>query len=210
MFDLNRDDHSDGDGTVDPTFSGRFTLAIIEVAVVKGARRVDLIEATGLTAGELGREEQRVDAARYNRVIELAVALTGDRLFGLHAGEQMTLAAAGLIGQITQTSSTVKEALEYCCEFASLGCRALPMKLDRHGEVYRLAFIPDRRWLAGSPESVRQTIDGTLAFMLRQFAALTRQTSLPARITLDKPAGRQVGSMNGFSPLPSSLKLRRT
>ncbi len=172
---------------MNPTFAGRFTLSLIDVAATKGARRGELIASTGLSEEELGREEQRVDGTIYNQVVEMAVEQTGDPLFGLHAGEHLSLSAAGLIGQITQTSSSVKEALDYCCEFASLGCRALPMKLDLQGEFYRLAFIPDRRWLAASPESVRQTIDGTLAFTIREYHALTRQKSYPAKITLNFP-----------------------
>ena len=89
-----------------------------------------------------------------------AVSLTGDAYFGLHLGEYLNLSAAGLISQITQTCRTIREALEYCCSFAALGCRALPMVLEERTADYRLRLIPDPLWWEASPVAVRQTVAG--------------------------------------------------
>ncbi len=165
------------------TFSGRFLLGLIGYASARGVLAQELISLTGLSEEELSKEDSRVESEVYNRVIEHAVELTGDPYFGLHAGEYLNLSASGLIGQITQTSRTVKEALDYCCEFASLGCRALPMALQEKGDHYQLSFIPDPLWLQQSPISVKQTIDGTLAFTIREFHALTQRKHYPISAT---------------------------
>jgi len=167
------------------TFSGRFLLSMIQFASERGAEFESLLNISGHDYAFLCEEESRVEAAVYNRVLEQILQETDDDLFGLHAGENLNLAAAGLVGQISQTSSTVKEALEYCCEFANLGCRALPMKLEKTEKGYLLAFIPDPEWKLQSEEAAKQTIDGTLAFSLREFHLLTVQNYYPIEVGFD-------------------------
>lgn len=164
------------------TFSGRFLLNIIEFAVLQGADREALLLLSEHTPEQLCEEDRRVSSEIYNRLIEQAEVLTGDALIGLHMGEQLNLTAAGLISQITQTSSTVREALEYCCTFASLGCRALALSLEEEQNHFKLRLHPDPLWLQQSPRGVRQTIDGYIAFTLREFHTLTRQKYFPLAI----------------------------
>lgn len=172
------------------TFSGRFVLNLVDFAALKGVERGMLLDLTGHSAAELMQEDLRLQSKVYNAVVERAVALSGDPLFGLHAGEYLNLSAAGLISQITQTSRTVKEALDYCCEFAALGCRAMHMTFSESNGRYRLVFIPDPAWQQESAISVRQTIDGTFAFTLREFHALTRYKHYPLAIqcSYEQPA----------------------
>ena len=144
-----------------------------------------LIGLTSHTTEQLGSEDLRLDASVYNSVIEEIVFETKDKYFGLHLGEQMNLAAAGLIAQITQTSRTVLEAMTYCCEFAMLGCRAIPLELVEEHGLYKLAFVPDSDWVKESPLATRQTVEGMLAFTIREFNALTMGKSYPAKIHFD-------------------------
>ncbi len=164
------------------TFNGRFVLTMIEFAAMQGANRSELLELTQQKAEVLIQEECKVEEGIYNKVAERIEEMTGDSFFGLHLGEQLNLSAAGLISQISQTSATVKEALELCCEFASLGCRALPMTLSEEKDNYKLSFRPDPIWFQNSPVSVRHTLDGYVAFSLRQFHTLTRQKYFPLAI----------------------------
>jgi proteasome assembly chaperone (PAC2) family protein len=108
-------------------FNGRFIVNLAQFAGQLGANPSEILALSGLPIAELCKEETTVDAVSYNEVIEAAVKATNDPFFGLHAGENLNLVAAGIIVQIANTSSTVKEALEYCCYFANLGCSALPV-----------------------------------------------------------------------------------
>lgn len=171
-------------------FSGRFLLSMIQFASERGADYEQLLHMSGLDYDYLCLEESRVAPTVYNRLIEHSVRVTNDELFGLHAGEYLNLAAAGLIGQISQTSSTVKEALEYCCEFAALGCQALPMRLHKTNEGYRLEIIPNSTWEADSPVAARQTLEGTLAFSLREFHLLTVQKYYPLEVGFKYSKGK--------------------
>lgn len=171
------------------TFSGRFVLNIIQFASQQGADYSELLELSGFSAHELCNEDFRVEAEVYNRVLEACIHQTDDKAFGLHLGEHLSLSAAGLIYQIVQTSSTVREALQYCCDFANLGCRALPLSLREVGNELAVDMIPDPLWLETSPESVHHTADGTLAFTLREFHNLTHQKHQPTKVSI--PYGKK-------------------
>lgn len=171
------------------TFSGRFVLNMIRFAALQGADKRALLALTSYTEAQLYDEDMRLESPAYNAVVEQAVAQTGDAFFGLHGGESLNLSAAGIISQITQTSRTVYEALHYCCEFANLGCRALPLELHEDKNYYRLSVTPDPAWARESPIAVQHTVDGLLAFTIREFNALTVNRYYPVAIhlTIKKP-----------------------
>lgn len=173
-------------------FNGRFIINIANFAAQQGARREELIQLSGQTEEALMADTSTVSDAVYNLIIERAVAITQDEHLGLHMGEHLSLAAAGLIGQITQTSSTVKEALEYCCHFANLGCSSLPMQLEQHAENYRIKLDYNPLWQEQSPLGFRHTVLGTLVFTLQQYCALHRKREHPLAVYLPWNAPTQL------------------
>ena len=165
-------------------FNGRFVMNIAQFAGNLGANMGELIALSGKQVDELCEESCSLENHAYNAVIERAVETTGDPFFGLHAGENLNLAAAGLIGQLTQSSETVKQALELCCEFANLGCSALPMKLYKESDQYKVTLTPNELWKSQSENAVRHTAEGVLAFTIREFQSLTRMQHSPFAIHL--------------------------
>ncbi len=164
------------------TFSGRFVLNLIHFAGAQGVELNNLIPLTGHSQPELQDEELRLDAEVYNTIVEEIIFRTKDPYFGLHSGEQLNLSTAGLVAQITQTSRTVLEAMKYFCEFAMLGCRAIPMEMTMERDVYKLALVADPLWHRQSPLATRQTIEGMLTFLIRAFNNLTLQQNYPLKI----------------------------
>ncbi|MGB0917313.1 MAG: AraC family transcriptional regulator ligand-binding domain-containing protein [Flavobacteriales bacterium] len=164
------------------TFSGRFVLNIIQLASQQGADFSKLLALSGFSANQLCDEDFRVESEVYGRVLDGALSATNDAAFGLHIGEHLSLSAAGLIYQIVQTSSTVEEALQYCCDFANLGCRALPLSLRKTKDEMIVELIPDPIWAQSSATSVHHTADGILAFTLREFQNLTLQKHQPTAV----------------------------
>lgn len=196
-------------------FNGRFVVNLAELAAQQGVDRDQLLSVTGKSYVELCSDECRLDAATYDNFLAETVKQCGDPFFGLHAGEQMNLQAAGLIVQIAHTAGTVKEALQYCCEFANLGCSALPTALMESENGYKLTLTPNPAWLLQSPLSVRHTIYGYLAFTLREFESLTRNQCLPIAIHLafDVEDGSELERVCGcpvhFSQAENAIFLRR-
>lgn len=165
-------------------FNGRFVLNVSAFAGKLGADMDALIQASGQTEAALSAPDSTIDRQAYSRVVELAVEMTGDQCLGLHLGEGLGLSAAGLIGQITQTSRTVKEALTYCCEFANLGCSELPMELTRSGDYYKIRLQSNPLWEQQSPTAYRHTAEGVLVFTIRECEALTRDAHRPVAVHL--------------------------
>ncbi len=163
-------------------FNGRFVLNLIRFAELKGADTSGLYSQIGLTEEELNVEGCIVSDSMYSEIVISASLHAEDPCFGLHAGEHLNLAAAGLIGQITQTCATVKEAIEYCCTFANLGCSALPMSLEERIDYYEVIIDPKPDWKQKHPDAARHTIEGYLAFTLREFRALTHHEHHPLSI----------------------------
>jgi AraC-like DNA-binding protein len=169
------------------TFRARFIANIIQFAAQQGADRSVLLNLIGKKIEELNDEELTFEAGVYNQVVEKTMELTGDPYFGLHLGEYLSLSAAGLIVQIVQSSRTVLEALNYMVAFANLGCQALPFQLKKINAEWELSLNPNPVWEEQSPMAVRQTIDGTIMFTLREFHTLTRQKHTPLRIHFSYP-----------------------
>ena len=168
-------------------FTGRFVLNLIQFASEIGADFAHLLSITKHSESSLCNESILLDEDVYNSVIENSIKNTGDHFFGLHAGEQLNLSAAGLIGQITQTSETVKQALEYCCEFANLGCSSLPCYLNDCESHYEVVYIPIPEWK--SSLAIRHTTDGVLAFTIKEFRSLThhKRNLLAIHLPWDEP-----------------------
>lgn len=165
-------------------FNGRFVVNLAQIASHQGADINEILSISQKPYEELCSEDCKLDSATYNAVLEECVHQTKDELFGLHAGENLNLQAAGLIVQIAHSASTVKEALEYCCEFANLGCSALPTELVKDDESYKLTLKPNPIWLAESEESVVHTIYGYLAFTIKEYQSITRSNDFPDEIWL--------------------------
>lgn len=165
-------------------FNGRFVFSLIHFAGKQGASTPDLIEITGKSEAELCEETCTLTAQEFNTVIKKALVKTNDPFLGLHFGESLNLASAGLVAQITQTCETIKQGLEYACEFAQLACSSLPMTLTEEKDWFKLSMVPDKLWYQGSEEAVRHTVDGTLVFTINEFHELTRKRYYPIKIKL--------------------------
>lgn len=170
-------------------FNGRFIVNMAQFAAQQGGDMNKLLALTGKPMDELCHEECKLDVETYDAVVNAALEMTDDDFYGMHAGENLNLQAAGLIVQIAHSSETVKQALEYCCEFANLGCSAIVTALFEEAEHYRLTLTPDPVWVKQSPLSVQHTLEGYLAFTIREFQSLTRHKHHPREVLLarEKP-----------------------
>lgn len=173
-------------------FNGRFVVNIADFVSRHVNAFDELIALAEQPVEVLCTEESKVDYSVYNRIMERAVELSKDDFFGLHAGENLNMSAAGLIGQITQSSETVYQALQYCCDFANLGCSSLPMKMEQSADFTKVNMEPDYEWANDSSISLRHTTEGVIAFTVREFQTLTRNDYLPAKVKLPWKAPSEI------------------
>ncbi len=165
-------------------FNGKFLVNLALFAAQRGVDIKEVLQHVTKPMEELCADDCMVSNPEYQAVIENAMRLTQDPHFGLHAGENLNLSAAGLIGQITQTCGSIQEALHYCCEFANLGCSVLPMRLMETKKGYEVRITPDPEWRSFSEETFRQTLDGVLAFTIRELESLSLYQPFPIVIHL--------------------------
>ncbi len=165
-------------------FNGKFVVNLAQFGASRGGDMQELLRQASKGMEELCTNDCVISNQEYQAVIETAMKQIHDPYFGLHAGENLNLSAAGLIGQITQTSSSIKEAIQYCCEFANLGCSVLPMSLKETQTHYEVTITPDEQWRASSEIAFRQTVDGVMAFTMRELESLTLSTHKPLAIHL--------------------------
>ncbi len=168
-------------------FNGRFIVNLAQFAANQGASIHEVLGDSPKTIAELCEEQCKVTNEEYQAVIERAITLTGDGHFGLHAGENLNLSAAGLIGQITQNCQTVKQAIQYCCDFANLGCSVLPMSLVEESNGYKVVINPDMAWAKTSKTAYLQTVNGVLAFSIREIESLILDKKSALKIHLPWP-----------------------
>ena len=187
-------------------FNGKFVLNVATFAARQGADYQHLIALSSQSEAALSAPDSILSREVYNSIIEAAAAKTEDPCLGLHMGEGLSLSAAGLIGQITQTSATVKQALEYCCEFANLGCSELPMRLEKAGGYYKVSLQQNKLWEQQSPLAYRHTAEGILVFTLREFQTLTQQQYHPRAVHLPWAPGAALSEYQRVFKAPLVFK----
>ena len=174
-------------------FSARFIAYIIQFASQRGVEIASLLDLTGKNMEELTETSLFFDTTIYNTIFEKAIKESGDKLFGLHLGEYLSLSAAGLIVQIAQSSRTVLEALQYLAEFSNLGLQALPFHVKELATEWELSLVPNTQWQKTNPLIVQQTTDIMVVFAIREFHTLTRQRHYPNRINFSFASPTNIG-----------------
>lgn len=165
-------------------FNGKYVLNLALFAQNQGVSKDLVLDEIGLSDDDLCSESCIIENDSYNLVVGKAVKLTGDECFGMHAGEHLSLSAAGLIGQITQNSETIHQAIQYCCDFANLGCSVLPMGIERTERTYKVVIQPDMEWASKSEIALKQTVYGVLAFNIRELKSLAPNANLVMNVDL--------------------------
>ncbi|UTW61469.1 AraC family transcriptional regulator ligand-binding domain-containing protein [bacterium SCSIO 12741] len=175
-------------------FNARFIRNIILVAADQGASVPLLVEPIGMTLSEMNQPDQPVEFEAYNQMMERALEQTNNPQFGISVSRGLHLSTAGLVLQLMQSSSSIREALEQVCAFYQLGCSSLPMKLE--GNVLKISC--DKLWRNHSERAYQQTLEGAILFLLKAFDTLTHQQQRPKRITLDYPLANREALERSF------------
>lgn len=166
-------------------FNGKFVAQIVDQVAKRGVSYEDLISILGVSPNELVSDSTEIDYNSFNRMFEVALNGSKDNILGIHISQSMNLHAAGLIMQLAQSSATFKEAIQFACEYAMLGCQSLPMRLEETEYAYELVYGFDRRWRLNSEDAYQHVLEGAIYFLLKQYETLTGKKFSPIKVTLD-------------------------
>ncbi|MGJ8671143.1 MAG: AraC family transcriptional regulator, partial [Oceanococcus sp.] len=71
-----------------------------------------VLAALGISESALADADKRIARQSFNRALDVASTLTGDRFLGLHLGEQIRPAHYGALGYILMSCETPRQAIE--------------------------------------------------------------------------------------------------
>jgi AraC-like DNA-binding protein len=110
-------------------------------AVERSGADVDAyLERAGLSRTRLLDPSARLDVGTYDRLMELALDMTGDSALGLHMGELASTAAYHVVGQIATQCRTMREAIEVALKFQRVVGDLPPSRIVEEGA--RCRFVP--------------------------------------------------------------------
>ncbi|MDK2779295.1 MAG: AraC family transcriptional regulator [Pseudomonadota bacterium] len=100
-------------------FIGTEYLAqLIEMLAPQGISTAQLAQGTGLPARTLSSPQEFISPLQYHKVIENALALSGDPLLGLEHGRRMNISSHGFLGFAILASDNLGQALSLAIRFA--------------------------------------------------------------------------------------------
>lgn len=93
------------------TVSAGVVQGLIDFAVAEGADRADIHARAGLQPSVLADHDNRIAMSRYRALVAAAKQLSENPAIALHYGERMDLSELSLVGLITRSSPTMRDAL---------------------------------------------------------------------------------------------------
>jgi AraC-like DNA-binding protein len=136
---------------------------VMRALIEHGADYRAVLAAEGLTAADLNAAEGRVPHSIVLRLLEAAVAASGEPGFGLIAAAHADLADLGLMGQLLATAATFGDGLARTARFARLLHDAAVVQGELRGEHYFWTCTMSD--MAMPPTAIEALAGGTIARM---------------------------------------------
>lgn len=111
------------------------------------------------------------------------VKLSGDELVGLHFGMTMQIAALSAVGQIIQTSDTVRQALHHACSLIHLFTDFYGMEIEEKSKTFTITFRKNEGFEQYTTTQ-NQMGDFLMALTLYELKGLIKENSLPIQAGL--------------------------
>ncbi|MBL7844927.1 MAG: AraC family transcriptional regulator ligand-binding domain-containing protein [Cyclobacteriaceae bacterium] len=157
---------------------------IIYAAVAHGADFYGLCEALDIDPADLNDSEKLVPFEPAARVWDVALEQTKDPLLGLHIGREISATILGMTGYLMENSRTLQEALIMFCKFNNLYSTMLEYSVTNEESRTRIQYQPHTMWEKKFPESARQSVEISMAGLLRLFYLMADRKIIPVKAEL--------------------------
>ena len=168
-------------------FQNRFILALLSYCDQRNLSSSQLCKLSGIDFIQLKQNQSSLNPKQVNSLWNNASHLSHDELFGLHFGESMQLAALGAIGQIVQTSTTIRDALTSACTFTPYITDMFQMEVRQSKRTFKINFIHDPQKAVDFPFTFRHLADYLLSFVLHEMDGIILEKIAPNSIHLSYP-----------------------
>jgi len=160
-------------------------VSLISYAAQQDIPAEILCRRGGIDLALLRSEEPvAISTRQLNDLFEAAVALSGDRLFGLHFGELLQLAALGIVGAVIRNSRTIGEALENCAAYTPLLTDLFDLTVAARPDGFVVRLLPFAERLQGFPVLKKHILELSMAFVLHEMDGLLLVKMKPASVQL--------------------------
>ncbi|MBO9596476.1 MAG: AraC family transcriptional regulator [Cohnella sp.] len=107
---------------------------IMKTMAAQGCDWNDFCAAAGIDPGLALDTEARLPTEDYERVVNTAVRMTGDEMFGLHQGIRMSISDLGVLGYVMMHSETLGGAMEAVRRYNETVCSGFHMEMETAGD----------------------------------------------------------------------------
>lgn len=166
-------------------YKKNLVVSLISYAAQQDIPADQLCRQSGIDLAALRSEEPVIITTRQlNDLFERAVVLSGDRLFGLHFGERLQLAALGLVGAVIRNSRTIEEALENCAAYTPLLTDLFDLTIQSGSGRFIIRLLPFVEKLHAYPMLKKQILLLSMAFVLHEMDGLLLVKMKPTLVQL--------------------------
>src|SRR5438552_316761 len=108
-----------------PNYTGvsvSLVYPIVKTIVFKGYNKDDFFKKANIDESMLQDAEARLSEEDFERMTELAAAITSDDIFGLHQGQNIEVSDLGILGYVMLHSKTIGQGLEAYQKYNVIVC----------------------------------------------------------------------------------------
>ena len=175
--------------TLQATVSMSWVNTVLDAAARQGVAREALLAQAGIAPEELRQERWPID--HITRLWRAAVRATQDAGFGLKAGSQVGPANFNVVGELLQTSATLREAIAAVQRYQRLISDGGRFQMVAGAQASWLIYHPRQGTLAFSPHQVEAVLAAVLSFIGGAMGTVVR----PLQVQFSQP---RVGLLAGY------------
>ncbi|HMT65457.1 MAG TPA: AraC family transcriptional regulator [Ottowia sp.] len=175
--------------TLPATVSMSWVNTVLDAAARQGVAREALLTQAGIALDDLQQERWPID--HITRLWRAAVRATQDAGFGLKAGSQVGPANFNVVGELLQTSASLREAIAAVQKYQRLISDGGRFQMVAGAQASWLIYHPRQGALAFSPHQVEAVLAAVLSFIGGAMGAVVR----PLRVQFSQP---RVGLLAGY------------
>lgn len=170
-----------------PFIATEYLSQLIDLLAQQGIHANQLAHGSGLSAATLTSPQEYISPLQYHRVIENALALSGDPLLGLEHGKRMSISSHGFLGFAMMASDTLGDALSLAIRYARTRTLLADIRFVLEDDtaiiqINRLAAMPTTfTFVVHNIISTFVTISRFLTQNQDELTAIIKFTDAPAR-----------------------------
>lgn len=151
-----------------PTIAARYARAIIDLAAIRGASRIALMQRASITAAELAGDDNRIAFVKCKALMRAARELCGDPAFALHFGEAFDLSEISILGHMQATRTFADGGLAQMNRYGRLDADLM------EGERFAVEHIAGDLWVIDRRPDPNEFAEFTEAMFARMVCTIRR------------------------------------